>query len=214
MAVFRVNSNKNYTVMNNTPLRDKGLSLRAKGLLSVMLSLHEDWDYSINGLAAISKEGVKAIRSVLNELEEGGYLIRTRIQNDKGQFDYIYDIYETPQPQTLKPHILEGHTVEGHAVNGTQLNTNKLSTNKSSTKEVNTNNNGETTKRFKKPTIEEIEEYCKERNNNINASAFFDYYESKDWMIGKNRMKDWKAAIRTWERNRKPAKAADPFDIF
>lgn len=56
-------------------------------------------------------------------------------------------------------------------------------------------------KRFKKPSVEDIETYCNERNNNINPNAFYDYYESKDWMIGKNRMKDWKAAIRTWERN-------------
>jgi hypothetical protein len=58
-------------------------------------------------------------------------------------------------------------------------------------------------KRFKKPTLEEINEYCKERNNNIDAQRFIDFYESKDWMIGKNKMKDWKAAIRTWEKNSK-----------
>ena len=61
--------------------------------------------------------------------------------------------------------------------------------------------NNNKTKRFKKPSVEDIEAYCNERNNNINPNAFYDYYESKDWMIGKNRMKDWKAAIRTWERN-------------
>lgn len=66
--------------------------------------------------------------------------------------------------------------------------------------EVDKENNNKT-KRFKKPSVEEIETYCNERNNNINPNAFYDYYESKDWMIGKNRMKDWKAAIRTWERN-------------
>ena len=61
--------------------------------------------------------------------------------------------------------------------------------------------NNSKAKRFKKPSVEDIETYCNERNNNINPNAFYDYYESKDWMIGKNRMKDWKAAIRTWERN-------------
>ena len=58
----------------------------------------------------------------------------------------------------------------------------------------------ENTKKFKKPTIKEIEEYCKERNNGINANAFYDFYESKDWYVGKNRMKDWKACVRTWEQ--------------
>lgn len=71
-----------------------------------------------------------------------------------------------------------------------------------------------TTKRFKKPTVDEIKSYCEERNNTVNAEAFFDYYESKDWMIGKNRMKDWKAAVRTWERNTKKETAVvDPFDF-
>lgn len=62
-----------------------------------------------------------------------------------------------------------------------------------------------TKRKFTKPTIEEIQEYCKERNNGINAEAFYDFYESKDWYVGKNKMKDWKACVRTWEqRNTKP----------
>ena len=57
------------------------------------------------------------------------------------------------------------------------------------------------TKRFKPPTIEEVQAYCKERNNNVDAQRFIDFYEAKGWMLGKNKMKDWKAAVRTWERN-------------
>ena len=74
--------------------------------------------------------------------------------------------------------------------------------------------NKENTKRkFNKPTIEEIEEYCKERNNGINANAFYDFYESKDWFVGKNKMKDWKACVRTWEqRNTKPNKIKETAD--
>jgi len=70
----------------------------------------------------------------------------------------------------------------------------------------NNNINIITKERFKKPTLEEVETYCKERNNGINAQNFIDFYESKDWMIGKNKMKDWKACIRTWERNHKTNK--------
>ena len=79
--------------------------------------------------------------------------------------------------------------------NATDIDKNRLEEDKKEEK------NNSKTKRFKKPSVEEIETYCNERNNNINPNAFYDYYESKDWMIGKNRMKDWKAAIRTWERN-------------
>ena len=75
MWVFKIEKNKNYTVMSNYHLRDKNLSYKAKGLLSFMLSLPEDWDYSINGLVSISKEEVKAIRNILQELQRYGYLV-------------------------------------------------------------------------------------------------------------------------------------------
>lgn len=92
MAVFRVNKNKNYTVMSNYHLKDANMSFKAKGLLSMMLSLPDDWDYSIKGIISISKENKTSIQSALKELEENKYLKRTKKQNEKGQFEYIYDI--------------------------------------------------------------------------------------------------------------------------
>lgn len=71
---------------------------------------------------------------------------------------------------------------------------------------------GEKTKRFIPPSVEEVEQYCLERSNNIDAQSFIDFYESKGWMIGKNKMKDWKAAVRTWERNRKQENKENVFD--
>lgn len=133
MGVIRVNKNKDYTTMSNYHFKDKNLSLKAKGLLSQMLSLPEDWDYSIEGLAAINKEGVKAIRTTLQELEDSGYLVRTRVNDEKGHFAYVYDIFEKPQtenlPHTQKGHAVQGYAVQGHAVKGTQLNTKELNTN-------------------------------------------------------------------------------------
>ena len=128
MAVFKIEKNKNYTVMSNYHLRDKNLSYKAKGLLSFMLSLPDDWDYSINGLTAISKEGVKSIQSILKELEENGYLIRNRINKSNGQFDYEYLIYE--EPYTHNRCTVKGQTVKGCTVNGIQINTNKQNTKK------------------------------------------------------------------------------------
>lgn len=134
MAVFRVNKNKNYTVISNYHLRDLNLSLRAKGLLSVMYSLPDDWDYSIRGLAAISQEGEKAIRTVLKELEDKGYLVRTRTHNADGHFDgIIYDIFEEPQlpneenlPCDQNRHVDERHVDDAVVEEGRQLNTNIL----------------------------------------------------------------------------------------
>lgn len=139
MGVIRVNKTRDFTVMSNYHFKDKDLSLKAKGLLSQMLSLPDDWDYSIEGLASINKEGVKAIRTILQELENAGYLMRTRVQGENGQFAYIYDIFEIPQkdsPYTQKGHAVEGHAVEGHAVKGTQLNTKELNTKESNTKDI------------------------------------------------------------------------------
>lgn len=130
MATFRVHKNANYTVMSNHHLRNKGLSLKAKGLLSLMLSLPNDWDYSIKGLATLSNDGKDAVMSTLNELEKFGYLIRTRSTNEKGQFQgYEYDIYEDPKdrPFSDPPKAENPYTENPNTGNPPQINTNKPS---------------------------------------------------------------------------------------
>ena len=99
MAVFRVERNTGYTVMSNHHLRNKELTLKAKGLLSQMLSLPEDWDYTLAGLSHINREKIDAIREAVKELEKAGYIVRSRERDEKGRLrgaDYI--IYEQPQP--------------------------------------------------------------------------------------------------------------------
>lgn len=123
MAKFTIEKNKNYTIMSNYHLQDKNLSYKAKGLLSFMLSLPEDWDYSINGLVAISKEGVKAIKNILQELQKYGYLVIKKKQNEIGQFEYDYLIYEYPEYQ-------KGDVDLGEVEKDTQINTNIINTNK------------------------------------------------------------------------------------
>ena len=100
MAVFRVHKTKNYTLMSNHHLRDKDLSLKAKGLLSVMFSLPDSWNYSIPGLCAILKENETAVKSTIKELKATGYLIVDKKkpckEEGRSKFEYIYNIYETP----------------------------------------------------------------------------------------------------------------------
>src|SRR5574344_2091213 len=121
MSVFKIEKNGNYTVMSNYHLRDRNLSYKAKGLLSFMLSLPEDWDYSMSGLEAISKESIKAIRNILQELEDNKYLVRTRMQNELGKFYYDYSIYEIPFD--IDPYYQKGNTVKGQTEKGIQINT-------------------------------------------------------------------------------------------
>lgn len=110
MAVCRVEKNKNYTTMSNFHLRDKNLSNKSRGLLSTMLSLPENWDYTTRGLAAICKDGVDGITAQLKELEQRGYLVRHRIRDSNGRItDMEYVIFEEPQPvlpDTEKPDMV------------------------------------------------------------------------------------------------------------
>lgn len=102
MAILRINKTKDYTTMSNYHFKDKRLSLKAKGLLSEMLSLPENWDYSIAGLVAINKEEETAIKSTLNELKQFNYLVVNKLmpnETDSGRYEYVYDIYEMPKKQ-------------------------------------------------------------------------------------------------------------------
>ena len=104
MAVFRVQKTQNYTIMSNHHLRNKALSLKAKGLLSLMLSLPEDWDYTTRGLASICKEGVDSVCATVRELEAAGYIIRRRIRDKNGQMRGMeYTVLEQPQPPEQGP---------------------------------------------------------------------------------------------------------------
>lgn len=197
MAVFRVNRNKNYTHMANYHFRDKGMSLRAKGLLSLMLSLPEEWDYSANGLAALSKDGKDSVKKALIELEQLGYLKRTRATDAQGRFTgYDYDIFEKPmaeKPYAEKPQTEKPLTEIPSTENPPQLNTKQSSTKESNTKESNT-------KRFVPPTLEEVEKYCKERKNQVDPKKFYDYFSASDWIDSKgNPVRNWKQKVITWE---------------
>lgn len=104
MAVFRVERTRDYTVMSNHHLKDTGLTLKSKGLLSMMLSLPDEWNYTTRGLAAICKEGVDAIGAALRELEQAGYIKRHQLRGAGGRIsDTEYIIYEQPRPKPDEP---------------------------------------------------------------------------------------------------------------
>ena len=104
MPVFRVERNKGYTVMSNHHLRNKDLTLKAKGLLSQMLSLPEEWDYTLQGLAYINREQIDAIRQAVHELERAGYIVRVRERDSRGRLRGAeYTIYEQPQSVSALP---------------------------------------------------------------------------------------------------------------
>lgn len=179
MSIIRVNKNKNYTVMSNFHLKDKRLSLKAKGLLSVMLSLPKNWDYSIAGLVAISKESQSCIKSILDELKKFNYLKITKLMPDKtesGRIEYIYDIYEKPKQEDKKQEVenqpLEFQPLEIQALeNQGQYNTNnKLLNNKSLIN--NTNNN----------ISSDLENLIDNFSSNIHSITPFELEKIKSWL--------------------------------
>jgi len=143
MAVFRVERTRDYTVMCNHHLKDSNLSLKAKGLLSMMLSLPDEWNYTTRGLAAICKEGVDAIGKTLKELELAGYIIRRQLRGKDGRIsDTEYTIFEKPRkppppnttlPDTENPYLDNPDTEAPDTDNPAQLNTKKSNTQKSNT---------------------------------------------------------------------------------
>lgn len=143
MAIFRTFKNENYTVMSNYHLKEKNMSLKAKGLLSMMLSLPDDWDYSLSGLIAICKENETALRSALKELKDFGYLRVDKLmpnETQTGHIEYVYNVFEKPQKieeQKVKKQGLENQPLETqHIVEQVQLNTNKQNTKELNTKKI------------------------------------------------------------------------------
>lgn len=166
MSVIRVNNTKGFTVMSNYHFQDKEISLKAKGLLGLMLSLPSNWDYSVNGLVTIVKENKAAVQSALKELEEHKYLKRTRVQDETGRFDYVYDIYEKPYDKLpcTENRCTDIQCTENRCTeNQPQINTNKQNTNKQNTKELSTNEYKE--KNNKKESVNSvIAEYTKNKD--------------------------------------------------
>ena len=144
MAIIRMNKSSDYTVMSNTHLKEKNMSLKAKGLLSLMLSLRDDWEYSVEGLVSICKESEVAVKSALNELKKFNYLKVTKLlpnQTETGRIEYIYDIFEKPQQDIEKQGVenlgVEILDVEIQALeNQGQLNTKELNTKELNTKDI------------------------------------------------------------------------------
>lgn len=223
--VVRVNKTKDYTVMSNYHLSDTNLTLKAKGLLSVVLSLPNDWEYSIAGLTSISKEKEGAINSALKELKENGYLIISKKmpnETESGRIEYEWDFYEVPQnkkqaeeKQDPEKQGLEFQGLEFQGLeNSGQLNTNTSNTNIPSTNILNTKGlyieDKPQKKKFIPPTVDEVAAYCQERNNGIDAEEFVDWYQSRNWMSGKTKLSDWKACVRTWEKKKKNSNYSKP----
>ncbi len=204
MSVFRVEKTKNYTVMSNYHLKDTSLSYKARGILSTILSLLDNWDYTLIGLAAISKDGVASVRADINELEAARYIVRIQSRDSKGLFDKnVYNVYEIPhkEPKPLENKdiqpLCKNHTTEvspscdfpitdnpstGNPLseNSTQLNINISNTDKSNTDKSNTEVSNTQSILSYPDRIDMIEKYTELIKQNIDYAALTSYKNQSD----------------------------------
>ena len=277
MDAIKICKTSSYTTISTAHFKERGMSLKAKGLLSLMLALPDGWACSVSGLVELSSDGRDSVTTALKELERFGYLKRERQMTEGGKFaGYDYIVYEKPfteKPFTEKPFTENPSTVQEYNNNiynnnnstttnsnnsNTNLNTQEtnrvlkttnVDTNNSHTQETKeiyinpliptvyaplltenpeneekseaerpedttntpsynpkqkSENNKKTSKQFTPPTLEEVQAYCKERNNNVDAKQFWDYYDAAGWkdQTGKP-VKSWKQKmIAVWEKPR------------
>jgi hypothetical protein len=199
-------------------IRDSRLSLKAKGLMSLVLSLPKDWDFSIPGLLSIMNEGKASVYGALGELRKYGYCEYETKRDEKGKMagtEYVFyevcplnneDEPHPDYPYPENPHTEKRDTENPHPENRYAKDIEDIKGEDIILPPYNPPKGEEEKKEregvFKKPTIEEIAEYCREKGYNIDAETFWNFYEAKGWMIGKNKMKNWRAACATWVKKR------------
>jgi len=177
----------NFTQVSNNIVSNSEISFKAKGIYLHLMSKPDGWKFFSSEIVKSAKDGKEAVKSGLKELEEKGYLERTKVHGEHGQFTYNYEIFS--EPQLCEPAMGFTTTVEPASSNTLPLSNTNLSKRKY-TKKV-----------FQKPTVEEVRVYCKERNNSIDAEKFVAHYEASNWYRGKTKITNWKQCVITWEGN-------------
>ena len=209
--IHRDEHDTEFVRVKNRLINDERLSFEARGFLVFMLALPDDWNFSIKGLAFKSNLSSKTVMRLIKELKSAGYVAQRRVKGGHGYFSsYEWDIYETSEltdcGTSVKPNFRETELPsDGTSVSRNYRKRDHIQTNNTN-KQINRTNDSleqrELPIKFTPPTVDEVRDYCSERNNGIDPEAFCDFYTSKGWKVGKNPMKDWKAAVRTWEKRR------------
>lgn len=203
-----------FTQISNAVLNDNELTLEEKGLFCYLFSKPDGWEFHYSVMRKeLNEKSDKTIRKVLNRLAEKGYITKRQVNNPNGQFGGM-DIEFTDKAFS----IAEGKNTDAANLpvgkNAESANLPPNNTNISNNTDLITNTDLDIigkTKKFVKPPVEEIRVYCNEKGIRVDAEKFFYYYESKGWMIGKNKMKSWKAAVMTWKKNSETSNVANEF---
>ena len=211
--IHRADHTSNYTILKNEFICDSRLSFEARGFMALILSLPDDWNFSVRGLMKLTGLKMSVVEKLLTELKTCGYAESKKARDSRGRITaHSWDFYDLPQDHISKSPYMENTIYgENHNMDSTIYGENDTIQNTNNNKVLNITKDLTKQKaqpqKFTPPTVDEVRDYCLERNNGIDPEAFVDFYTSKGWKVGKNPMKDWKAAVRTWEKRRpKPIK--------
>lgn len=212
----------NFTIIDNGIMQE-GLTDAAFRLLVFMLTCSDNWQFSINGLMSRLGWTREKTANALTELKQHGHIRQVNHKDEHGHFSSC-EWFISELPQYGKTELRNHRTTESPKYGKTVVR-------KTSPKQVlnitSTNNNKDELKKskpkekpFKPPTLEEVRAYCQERKNDVDPERFIDYYTANGWHVGKNKMKDWRAAVRTWEKGtaaqhclpKQKVKEDDPID--
>lgn len=221
--IHREDHNELFVIISNDVMRNKDLSLSARGLLGFMLTFADDWMFSFDNIVEQTGATRYEVRRNLSELQKSGY-VRIKQTKSKGKFSVSsYDVFETPcveiphteLPHTEKPHTELPHTEFPCAENRTHKNTN-IKEDQDIRRPI---EKKKREKKFCPPTFEEVQAYCQSRNSDVDPQKFFEYYDAGAWKDAKgNPVKNWKQKFITWEgRSKKPKTVPineDPWDKF
>lgn len=205
MSILRHNHEQEFTILPNSLIRNPELSLRDVGLLCYMLSLPQDWEFSIDGLDyVIQNNGASSVRAALKNLEKQGYLRRSWIRSEDGRIirnqwtvsDLPIEERETI-PEDNKPYVENQHAENQHADN--QHAENRRQTKNISNK-VNNNKEQREQKALSLPDLQDIISYIQENGYQVDAEQFYDYYTARGWKVNGAPIADWTALIRNWAR--------------
>lgn len=208
--IIRDDHKSAFVTISNAPVLDVNLSLAARGLLVYMLAQSDAWQFSINALAKSQGISRGTMIKLVKELEAAGHIEIKSRKNDRGHFEApewtifekhrspknrTTDICTTDTPQSKKPNSRKSELRKNVPITNTNNN-------KYQDKQIlKSNSISRTREKFTPPTLEDVKAYCQERQNNVDPERWFNYYTSNGWKVGRNSMKDWKAAVRTWERS-------------
>lgn len=213
--IFRSEHLKNYTAFQNELIKDSRLSFQTRALMIYILSLPDDWNFSIKGLASQTGMSERKVMELVKELKKHGYIVQKSRRNDRGKIEgWEWDVFEVPVHTVEKSQCGSATVWTNHSVEQPQcgkhvpiLNTKYNQVlNEQSTKDISVREKSK--KQFTPPTLEEVRAYCIERGNNVDPEKFFDYYTAGQWKDAKgNRVKNWKQKVITWEKKDEAKKA-------